>query len=151
MGGIPFLQPQVYQTNSNNAKTFGLCDGGATARENDRNMATTDLPKCVSMTNTVSVIAGGTYGTKIIWRTQVIDVAKKALLFKKGFRQTRDQGLYLNRTSRKLFSIDAVVNHDIAWLKARIEEPNPSGDLQIYFNQCPDGETVRYLKSILLL
>ncbi len=45
--------------------------------------------------------------------------------------------IYFNRKSRKVFSIEAIEDHDENWLQARIREESSSQEWQFYFTKEP--------------
>lgn len=51
--------------------------------------------------------------------------------------------VYVNRTSRKAFSLEWVEDHSVQELRERMGEPNVSDTWQIYFNTKPSDSVLR--------
>lgn len=60
---------------------------------------------------------------------------KIALLKDAGFRYHFDREIYYNPSLKKIFSLEAIEDHDEAWLEQGIEEPGATWKL--YFNEEP--------------
>jgi hypothetical protein len=73
---------------------------------------------------------------------------KRQVLQSNGYYYDFDRMIYLNRDRRKVFSYEAVADHDDAWLQRCIQEPS-SPDWTIYFNEEPSAavreDLIRYL------
>ena len=59
-----------------------------------------------------------------------------------GYRQLFERDVYFNRETRKIFSLEAVEDHDDEWLRERMIEPNVAGGWRFYFND-PVPEELR--------
>lgn len=68
---------------------------------------------------------------------------KADLLRQNGFRYNFDRMSYVNRATKKVFSVEAVEDHSEDWLMERIREQNDSGEWQFYFNEPPSPAVVR--------
>jgi len=66
---------------------------------------------------------------------------KERILREAGYRYQFERSLYFNATSRKIFSVEAIDDHPVEWLMARIDEPNPGSDWKLYFNSPPSEAT----------
>jgi hypothetical protein len=69
--------------------------------------------------------------------------SKENVLRLAGFRYNFDRMSYVNRASKKVFSVEAVEDHSEDWLVERIREANDSGEWQFYFNEPPSAAVVR--------
>lgn len=58
---------------------------------------------------------------------------KLKILQQNDFKYHFSRELYFNREMRKIFSREAIEDHDSTWLKGKIEEKNIY-DVMIYFN-----------------
>jgi hypothetical protein len=67
---------------------------------------------------------------------------KRELLEHAGFVYNFDREVYFNRTARKIFSVEAIEDHDPTWLRSCIEEDNGSTEWRFYFNS-PPSDIVR--------
>jgi hypothetical protein len=67
---------------------------------------------------------------------------KGELLKKNGYRYNFNRMAYINRTAKKVFSIEAIEDHPLEWLSARMAEKS-NGDWQFYFNEPPSQAVVR--------
>ncbi len=74
---------------------------------------------------------------------------KLDLLINNGYKYHFERELYFNREKKKIFSSNAIDDHDINWLRLKIEENNE--DLAIYFNSIPSSEIVIELKRLFAL
>ena len=63
--------------------------------------------------------------------------AKRKLLEGAGYAYNFDRMIYVNRQSKKVFSIEAIEDNDELWLKKCIEEKNESQQWRFYFNFPP--------------
>jgi len=77
------------------------------------------------------------------------DQQKLELLKLNSFRYQFDRELYFNREKKKIFSSDAIDDHDLEWLTLKITENND--DLAIYFNEAPSADIVAELKRLFAL
>jgi len=68
---------------------------------------------------------------------------KETLLRQAGFRYNFDRLSYINRATKKIFSVDAVEDHSEDWLLEKMRERNDSGDWQFYFNDPPSPGVIR--------
>ena len=75
---------------------------------------------------------------------------KTQILEDAGYAYSFDRGIYINRSARKVFSVEFVEDHSDAELEARIREPwPPSGEWRFYFNSPPSDSVKRELSNIL--
>ncbi len=65
------------------------------------------------------------------------DAEKIALLKDAGFRYDFDREVYFNRRIHKVFSLEAIEDHDETWLKTRLEEEGSPEEWHFYFNTNP--------------
>jgi hypothetical protein len=70
---------------------------------------------------------------------------KKRILEDAGYAYSFDRISYINRDTRKVFSIEFVEDHSEAELKARIDEPTPGSEWRFYFNLAPTESVKREL------
>jgi hypothetical protein len=71
-----------------------------------------------------------------------LEKEKVELLSENGYINHFKRSLYFNREARKIFSIVAVADHDINWVRVNIQAPNDTGTWQFYFNE-PVSEQTR--------
>lgn len=75
---------------------------------------------------------------------------KKQILEDAGYAYSFDRSIYLNKNSRKVFSVEFIQDHGEAELESRINEPNPAADeWQFYFNSPPSDAVKRELIKVL--
>jgi hypothetical protein len=67
---------------------------------------------------------------------------KRRLLEDAGYAYNFDRMIYVNRQSKKVFSIEAIEDNDESWLKKCIEEKNEGQQWRFYFN-FPPSESVK--------
>ncbi len=67
---------------------------------------------------------------------------KEDLLKQAGYRYNFDRMVYINRTAKKVFSVDAIEDHSAEWLSDRLAEVN-NGEWRFYFNEAPSAAVVR--------
>ncbi len=75
------------------------------------------------------------------------DKEKLDILKRNNYKYMFDRELYFNREARKIFSREAIEDHDVKLLKDRIEEENVS-EVMIYFNGPVSEEIVEELKQV---
>ena len=68
---------------------------------------------------------------------------KEPLLRQAGYSYNFDRMVYVNRSSRKAFSLEWVEDHPEQELRERMNEPNATGTWQIYFNTKPSESVLR--------
>jgi alpha-L-fucosidase len=68
---------------------------------------------------------------------------KYEFLSEHGYMNHFDRGLYFNRDSKKLFSIEAIEDHDMNWLRKSVETLNTKQTWQLYFNQPISPESIK--------
>jgi hypothetical protein len=73
----------------------------------------------------------------------MLDKDKYDLLSKNDFQNHFDRAMYFNRRTKKIFSLEAIEDHDLEWLRIRIESPNNTGTWQFYFNRNVPQETIK--------
>lgn len=75
---------------------------------------------------------------------------KTQILEDAGYAYSFDREIYLNRNTRKVFSVEFVQDHSEAELEARINEPGPpAGEWRFYFNSPPSEAVKRELSTLL--
>ncbi len=67
---------------------------------------------------------------------------KGELLKQNGYRYNFDRMLYINLAAKKVFSVAAIEDNSVEWLREKMAERN-DGDWQLYFNQPPPPGVVR--------
>ncbi len=77
----------------------------------------------------------------------ISDSQKLKVLEQYGFRYHFKRELYFSRDRRKIFSREAVEDHNSEWLKEKIEENNIH-DIMIYFNGPVNVEMKNELKQV---
>ena len=73
---------------------------------------------------------------------------KERILQEAGYHYHFERSLYFNREQHKIFSVEAIDDHDIAWLQERIGEPNPGSEWLFSFNSAPSEETKRSILQV---
>jgi hypothetical protein len=63
-----------------------------------------------------------------------LDQAKYELLSKSGYQNHFKRSLYYNRQNMKIFSLEAIEDHDINWLQHMIQTPNDTKNWLFYFS-----------------
>ena len=80
----------------------------------------------------------------------MVTAASKTLLLENaGYAYIFDRLSYVNRDTRKVFSIEFVQDHDEAELTQRINEPAPPDEWRFYFNAEPSETVKRELTALL--
>jgi hypothetical protein len=74
---------------------------------------------------------------------------KKQLLEDSGYAYSFDRLSYINRDTRKVFSIEFVHDHDPDQLKKFIDELTAPGEWRFYFNSPPSEAVKRQFSAIL--
>ncbi len=65
---------------------------------------------------------------------------KDRILESAGYFYDFNRDIYLNRESKKIFSLEAIEDHDVAWLNTKIQENNETGGWVFNFNELPDSD-----------
>jgi hypothetical protein len=65
-----------------------------------------------------------------------------AILKDNGYRYNIHRMAYINRDAKKVFSIEAIEDHSLEWLSAKIAERS-NGDWQFYFTEPQSPAVVR--------
>ena len=73
------------------------------------------------------------------------DTTKETILRMAGYTYVFDRMAYVNRSTRKVFSYEAVEDNTEEWLRKSIAEPNETGDWAFYFNASPSQAVRRAL------
>lgn len=74
----------------------------------------------------------------------------KQILEKAGYAYSFDRLSYINRKTRKMFSLEFIQGQSEGELQAYIEEPGPAtGECGFYFNSPPSEAVQRELSEIL--
>jgi len=74
---------------------------------------------------------------------------KSKILEDAGYVYSFDRQAYVNRTAKKVFSIEFVEDHSDEELQNRIREDNRGRGWQFYFNSEPSEAVKRELESVL--
>jgi hypothetical protein len=69
---------------------------------------------------------------------------KDDLLREAGYRYNFDRMVWINRQTRKVFSVEAVADNPEEWLTHKIHE-RTDGDWHFYFNDAPSASIVKQL------
>lgn len=64
-----------------------------------------------------------------------------------GYAYFFDREIFVNRKTRKVFSMEFVEDHDEAEILKRIKENNGGGDWRFYFNSEPSAAVRRELQK----
>jgi hypothetical protein len=72
--------------------------------------------------------------------TRADSAEKDRILESAGFFYDFNKDIYLNRESKKVFSVEAITDNPVEWLRTRIMERNDTEDWIFYFNQPPDPD-----------
>ncbi len=72
---------------------------------------------------------------------------KKDILEHSGYVYNFRRMVYVNRKARKVFSVEAVEDHNAEWLQAHIGEENGSQEWRFYFTKAPSDAVRRELVS----
>jgi hypothetical protein len=64
-----------------------------------------------------------------------LEKQKYEFLSEHGFQNHFSRSLYFSRELKKLFSIEAIEDHDMDWLQKCVLSENKTGSWQFYFNQ----------------
>ncbi len=67
---------------------------------------------------------------------------KMRLLEQGGFRYDFNREVYFNRASRKVFSLEAIEDHDKEWLREKIHEEKRGEDRWLFYFNSPPAEAV---------
>ena len=71
----------------------------------------------------------------------MIDSKRKSeILAEEGFLFHFRREIYINGEKRKIFSVEAISDHPVDWLKNNINEPSIPDGWQFYFNGIPSNE-----------
>jgi len=68
---------------------------------------------------------------------------KSQILEDAGYAYSIDRTIYINRETKKVFSVKFIEDHNEEELKARISEKTQGGEWQFYFNS-PPSEAVKH-------
>jgi len=68
--------------------------------------------------------------------------AKGDLLTQNGYRYNFYRMAYVNRVAKKVFSVEAIEDNPVEWLRARIADKS-NGEWQFYFTEQPSQAVVR--------
>ena len=74
---------------------------------------------------------------------------KGQILEDAGYAYNFDHIIYVNRKTKKVFSVQFVEDHDEEEIKRRICENTQAGEWRFYFNSPPSGAVKRELESVL--
>jgi len=74
---------------------------------------------------------------------------KGQILEDAGYAYNFDHIIYVNRNTKKAFSVQFVEDHDEEELKSRISENTQAGEWRFYFNSSPSEAVKRELESVL--
>jgi hypothetical protein len=76
-------------------------------------------------------------------------LSKQQILEDAGYSYSFDREIYVNRSARKVFSVEFVEDHAEDELQRCIQESTPAGGWQFYFNTAPSDAVRRELESLL--
>jgi hypothetical protein len=68
--------------------------------------------------------------------------SKEKILQENRFRYHFNRMIYFNKETRKIFSFEAIDDHDEAWLLQKIREANTE-HWQFYFNNPPPSDSIK--------
>ncbi len=74
---------------------------------------------------------------------------KQQILDDAGFSYNFDREIYINRKTRKVFSVEFVEDHDERTLEACIREDTGANGWRFYFNAEPSDPVKRNLEAVL--
>jgi hypothetical protein len=74
--------------------------------------------------------------------------SKQQLLEDAGYAYSFDRLSYVNRDTRKIFSIEFILDKPEAEIKARIDEAIAPGEWRFYFNSEPSEAVKRELSAV---
>lgn len=69
-------------------------------------------------------------------RTIVGVSVKENLLEEAGYRYSIERASWVNRQTKKIFSVEAVKDHSEEWVREKLRE-RTDGDWHFYFNEAP--------------
>jgi hypothetical protein len=75
--------------------------------------------------------------------------AKQQILDEAGFTYNFDRKIYVNRKTRKIFSVEFVEDNDEKALEHRIREHTDTKKWQFYFNDKPPEAVRREIEAVL--
>jgi hypothetical protein len=78
---------------------------------------------------------------------EALDRQKYDFLAASGYVRHPRRLAFFNSESRKIFSLQAVEDHDVEWLKAGIAAPSAPVAWQLYFNEPATGEVLEDLRN----
>lgn len=64
-------------------------------------------------------------------------MSKDQILAEKGYKYDFNREVYYSKKAKKIFSVEAIKDHDVAWLKTSLA--CPSDDWKFYFNRDPSS------------
>ena len=73
---------------------------------------------------------------------------KEKILREAQFHYHFERSLYFNRQQRKVFSIEAIEDHDVDWLRDRVQQQNPGDEWLFFFNTPPSDSVKIEIKKI---
>jgi hypothetical protein len=75
---------------------------------------------------------------------------KQRLLEEAGYRYSFERMSWINRKSKKIFSVQAVEDHSAEWLREKVHE-RTDGDWHLYFNEPPSpsvrSQVIEYVEG----
>src|SRR5260370_13684381 len=74
---------------------------------------------------------------------------KRQILEDAGYAYSFDRTIYVNRKTKKVFSVEFVEDHNEEDLKSRISENTQGGKWRFYFNSPPSAAVKHEVESVL--
>jgi len=78
-----------------------------------------------------------------------IDRPKQEILENNGYAYDFFRMIYVNFADKKVFSFEAIDDHDTEWLKARIAKPNETDQWIFNFNAPTEPDAIEELEQYL--
>jgi hypothetical protein len=75
------------------------------------------------------------------------DLEKIAILQSNNYVRLFDESIYYNTYTKKVFSEEAIQDHDLLWMKEKLDEKNE--DTVFYINGSIDNNTVKVITKLM--
>ena len=75
--------------------------------------------------------------------------AKQKILNDAGFSYNFDREVYVNRRTKKVFSVEGLEDHDEKTIELCVRENSSTGTWRFYFNSAPSESVRRDLEAVL--
>jgi hypothetical protein len=72
--------------------------------------------------------------------TRTNSTEKDKILEEAGFLYEFNRDVYFNRYTKQIFSIEAIEDNSMDWLRTMIQDRNDTNDWVFYFNELPDAD-----------